>query len=92
MKQITLLFLSALLTASVCSAQRLPENVVPESYQLLLNPDLDKATFAGDESIRIRILRPTSQIVLNAAEVTFESATVSGGRNNTTCKNYFRKR
>ncbi|GAC1438983.1 MAG: M1 family metallopeptidase [Terriglobales bacterium] len=79
MKQITVLFLFAVLGASLCSAQRLPDNVVPESYELLFTPDLNRATFAGDENISVRVLKPTSQIVLNSVEITFDSATVSSG-------------
>ena len=57
-------------------AQRLPLTVVPEHYQLSFTPDLKDATFAGDETIDVRILKPTKLIILNAAEIKFSLVTV----------------
>jgi aminopeptidase N len=66
----TLIFSNALL------AQRLPEGVVPEHYKLSFTPDLQSATFSGDEFIDLRILKPTTNIKLNAAEIKFGSVTI----------------
>ena len=60
-------------------AQRLPEIATPESYVLSFTPDLGKETFSGDETIHVRVLKPTSQIVLNAAEINFEHVTIASG-------------
>src|SRR5579864_1381503 len=68
-----------LLAASFAAAQRLPELAVPESYKLSFAPNLDKENFTGEETIQIRVLKPTSQIVLNAAEINFQQASVSAG-------------
>src|SRR5689334_5812371 len=65
-----------LLCCAGAEAQRLPPTVVPEHYQLSFTPDLKSATFAGDEVIDVRILKPTKLITLNAAEIKLSSATV----------------
>jgi len=65
--------------AIVASAQRLPELAAPENYKLNFVPDFGKDNFAGEETIQIRVLKPTSQIVLNSAEIEFQEATVSSG-------------
>src|ERR1700731_710909 len=79
MKRVFALFAFALLVASVALAQRLPAVARPENYKLTFTPDLDKATFAGDESIAIRVLKPTSEITLNAIDIDFEDASVTSG-------------
>jgi len=58
-------------------AQRLPELACPINYKLTFAPDFDKNLFAGQESISIEILKPTSEIVLNAAEIDFLSVSVT---------------
>jgi Peptidase M1 N-terminal domain len=55
-----------LLLGSLCAAQRLPELAVPDNYALTFAPDFNKDNFTGDETIHVRVLKPTSQIVLNA--------------------------
>jgi hypothetical protein len=57
---------------SFCAAQRLPEIAVPESYKLSFAPDLTKNTFAGEETIQVRVLKSTSEIVLNARTSIFK--------------------
>lgn len=54
-------------------AQRLPDSVRPEHYTLHLTPDLDKATFSGDETIDVSLTQPSESITLNAAELQFQS-------------------
>jgi aminopeptidase N/puromycin-sensitive aminopeptidase len=61
------------------SAQRLPDNVVPESYDLKFEPNLASATFSGDETIHVRLQKPSSSIVLNSAEIKFEEVTITSG-------------
>ena len=63
--------------APVAGAQRLPEIATPEKYQLTIALDFDKENFTGDETIDVRVLKPTSTIVLNAAEITFAEVTVA---------------
>ena len=79
MKRILTVLAFALTTLSLAAAQRLPEVAVPENYKLSFTPDLDKATFEGDETISIRVLTPTAEITLNAADITFNEVTISSG-------------
>src|ERR1700683_5602848 len=69
--------LSAMFSMAV--AQRLPEVAVPENYKLTFKPNLEKATFEGDETISIRVLKPTSEITLNAADIDFHEVTITSG-------------
>ena len=52
---------------------RLPTSVVPSRYELRLVPDLDAATFAGEETVTVTIREPVSEITLNAAELAIQS-------------------
>jgi aminopeptidase N len=79
MKRTFLSLLLLTLTAIVASAQRLPELAVPVNYQLKFTPDFQKDNFAGEETIQIRVVKPTSQIVLNSAEIEFAETTISSG-------------
>ena len=80
MKRILAVLTFAIAACSPASAQRLPEIATPENYRLTFTPDLEKAKFEGDETIFIRVLKPTLEIVLNAADIDFhEVAIMSGG-------------
>jgi aminopeptidase N len=63
--------------ARPASAQRLPQTVRPEHYTLTLTPDLNVATFAGVETIEVSLTEPANAIVLNSAEIAFQSVTVA---------------
>src|ERR1700727_2894835 len=52
-------------------AQRLPGGVHPEHYSLTLTPDLQAATFSGEETIDVILDAPSKSITLNAAEIKF---------------------
>ncbi len=79
MKRTVLLVIFALALGLGTSAQRLPENVTPESYDLKFEPKLSNATFSGDVTIHVRLLKPASSIVLNSAEIEFQEATIAAG-------------
>ncbi|HEX6496659.1 MAG TPA: M1 family metallopeptidase [Acidobacteriaceae bacterium] len=66
-----------LFAAPAVVAQRLPTNVRPEHYSLHLTPDLDKATFHGDETIEVTLAQPADSITLNALEIQFQSVTAN---------------
>ena len=53
---------------------RLPTTVVPSRYDLRLEPDLDNATFSGEETVTVEVREPVTEIVLNAVELRIESA------------------
>lgn len=77
MKRIFLFALLSLGTGLCAWAQRLPETVLPESYDLTFAPDLAKATFTGDETIHVKVLKPTSSVALNAAQLEFQEASIT---------------
>jgi aminopeptidase N/puromycin-sensitive aminopeptidase len=79
MKRILAAITFGLGTLSLASAQRLPEIATPENYKLTFAPDLDKARFEGDETISVRVLKPTSEITLNAVDIDFHDITVISG-------------
>ena len=60
--------------AADSSPYRLPRSVEPLRYELTLTPDLDAATFAGDEQVRVHVHEPVSEIVLNAIELEIHDA------------------
>ena len=68
------------------NAQRLPGDVIPSHYQITLAPDLKDATFTGEETIEVRVLKQTSSLVLNAAEIKFGDVTVTAGASTQTAK------
>ena len=76
MKQFMMLIAISLLTP-LCVAQRLPHIADPESYKLSFAPDFSNNTFAGVETIQVRVLQSTSEIVLNAAGIDFQSVTIA---------------
>lgn len=61
------------------AAQRLPPTVVPQRYVLKLTPEFADATFSGDETIEVRLLQPTSTVVLNALDLEFQEVTITSG-------------
>lgn len=77
MKRISMWVAVLLLPISFAMAQRLPKLAVPENYKLKLTPDFTKDNFAGNETIQVQILKPTSQIVLNSAELDFGEVSVT---------------
>ncbi len=77
MKRTFWLFTYVLLLASVAGAQRLPQIAVPENYKLTFAPDLNKGNFAGEETIEVKLLKPTSQIVLNSADIDVQDAAIT---------------
>jgi aminopeptidase N/puromycin-sensitive aminopeptidase len=79
MKRILAALAFAMTMFSLAAAQRLPEVARPENYKLTFTPDLEKATFEGDETIAIQILKSTSEITLNAAEIDFHDVTITSG-------------
>ncbi len=57
---------------------RLPSHVVPSSYELVLEPDLEAATFTGEVRITVEVIDATSEVVLNAIDLQIDAADVDG--------------
>lgn len=68
-----------ILLPALAGAQRLPDGVVPQHYDLHFTPDLARATFVGEETIDLQIVKPASTIILNAAELQIEDASIMQG-------------
>ncbi len=62
------------------SPHRLPRTVIPASYDLKLEPDLAGATFTGEVTIDVEVCQPVSEIVLNAADLEIQEATVANDK------------
>ena len=56
---------------------RLPRTVVPRHYDIVLEPDLEQASFDGSVGIDVDVSEATSEIVLNAIELEIHSASIS---------------
>jgi aminopeptidase N len=79
MKKRCLLFTVSLFLSGLAIAQRLPDVATPEAYKLTWTPDFDKNNFSGEETIQVRVLKPTSQVVLNALEIDFHDTSITSG-------------
>jgi aminopeptidase N len=79
MKRLILVALCAITFGFAASAQRLPTNVIPDSYDLTFTPNLEKATFSGEETIHVRLLKPAKTITLNSAEIEFQEVKITAG-------------
>jgi len=56
----------------------LPPDVVPTHYDVAFTPDAKAARFTGSETVDIAVKQATSQIVLNAADISFARVALSG--------------
>ncbi|MEY2615388.1 MAG: hypothetical protein QOH78_1161, partial [Verrucomicrobiota bacterium] len=54
----------------------LTKDIVPRSYFIHLEPNIETRVTEGVESIEIEVLKSTSQIVLNASETVIDKATL----------------
>lgn len=61
---------------TVNNPYRLPLHVVPSHYRIMLEPDLDEATFLGSVEIEVEVLDPTDHIKINSADLKISSAWV----------------
>ncbi len=59
---------------------RLPRTVVPERYEIRLEPDLNNFTFKGEETVQVIVAEPVKEIVLNALDLKILEATIENGR------------
>src|ERR1700722_15951837 len=79
-KSVVLAFaLASFALAIPAKAQRLPQTIKPEHYSLTLPPDLKGPPFAGSASNDIALTEPSSSIAVNAAELEFQSVSLTAG-------------
>src|ERR1035438_10901984 len=72
-----LLFVGVLIPCA--AAQRLPQIAFPDHYKLSFTPDFTKDNFSGEEKIQVSILKASREVVLNAAEITFQGMNITSG-------------
>jgi puromycin-sensitive aminopeptidase len=58
-------------------AYRLPRNVLPEHYSMLLEPDFGRAAFEGAVEVDIRVIEAASTVLLNSAELDIREVSFS---------------
>lgn len=58
-------------------ATQLPRGAVPNHYAIEVVPDAANLRFAGKVAIDVTLARPTNSLTLNAADLTFRSATIA---------------
>jgi puromycin-sensitive aminopeptidase len=59
---------------------RLPRNVVPEKYEIKIEPDLVNFRFDGEELIHLTVAEPVREIILNALELELADAFVTNNQ------------
>jgi puromycin-sensitive aminopeptidase len=57
---------------------RLPRTVLPQRYEVELDPNLATATFTGTVTIAVHVEEATNEIVMNAKELSIASVQVNG--------------
>jgi puromycin-sensitive aminopeptidase len=62
---------------------RLPRTAVPSRYDIRLDPDLTTLTFRGQETVALEVSETVSEIVLNATELSIDSASLENDRGET---------
>src|ERR1700681_2030241 len=69
--------LLAVATAVPLRAQRLPIDVRPDHYDLAFDVDLGRARFGGTETIRVRLSKPATRVVLHAVDIDIHDVTIA---------------
>lgn len=59
---------------------RLPEHIIPERYEILIRPNLKNFTFEGEETISLKLAKPTKEIILHAADLEIEQTKYLDGK------------
>lgn len=57
---------------------KLPKDILPLEYAIRIAPDLEKLTFSGSETVKMKVVKPATKIVLNALAMEIASASVDG--------------
>jgi len=86
MKKFLLVFAAGLLACCTAVAQRLPGGAAPDHYALTVNINFPTNSYEGDETIDLKLTKPSDTITLNALELDFHEVTVSAGGKTQTAK------
>ncbi|MET3106267.1 aminopeptidase N [Oxalobacteraceae bacterium GrIS 2.11] len=68
----------AVATAHSLTPTQLPRNIRPSHYAIAITPNASEASFTGQVTISIEVLKPTNSITLNASDLAFQSVTLTG--------------
>ncbi len=86
MKKFLLVFAAGLLACCTAVAQRLPGGASPDHYALTVNLNFPTNSYEGDETIDLKLTKPSDTITLNALEIEFHEVTVSAEGKTQTAK------
>jgi len=86
MKKFLLVIAAGLLACSPAIAQRLPGGATPDHYSLTVNINFPNNNYEGDETIDLRLAKPSDTITLNAVEIDFHEVTVTARGKTQTAK------
>ncbi len=86
MKRTLLVFAAGLLACGTAFAQRLPGGATPDHYSLAVNVNFSNNSFDGDETIDLKLSKPSNTITLNALEIDFHTVTITAGGETQTAK------
>ena len=53
---------------------RLPKNLVPNHYYLIIRPEIGECTFSGSEIVNVQVCETTKTISLNSLDIAIQSA------------------
>src|SRR5260221_6779988 len=59
---------------------QLPRTAIPHHYAIVVTPHAERLSFDGTVAIDLDVVKPTAALVLNAADLSFSSATVVAAR------------
>ena len=59
---------------------QLPRTAIPRHYTLTVTPHADRLTFDGEVAIDLEVIKATPSLTLNAADISFASATLAPAR------------
>ncbi len=79
MKRTLFALIASLIVCGAASAQRLPGGAGPSHYSLTFAINFSNNTFEGDETIDVKLAKPSTAITLNAVEIDFHDVTINAG-------------
>ena len=86
MKKFVFVFAACLLVCCTAVAQRLPGGATPDHYALTININFPTNSYEGDETIDLKLTKPSDTITLNALEIDFHEVTIDAGGKTQTAK------